>query len=72
MLADKIVTEVQREPGVTDRRLSEIIFGSSNRRTQINGECHYMQSQKIIERRIREDGLIGNYPVRPKPNLQII
>ena len=72
MLADKIIVETDREPGATDRRLSELLFGTPNRRTQINGECRYMERGGRLIRRKRDDGLIGNYPVRPKPKLHVV
>jgi hypothetical protein len=72
MLADKIEVEVAREPGMTDRRLSEVMFGTSARRSQINSECNFMARCGRIIRQKREDGLIGNFPIRRKPTLTLV
>ena len=72
MLAERIEIELDREPGMTDRRLAEILFKTPHRRHQINGECNFMARRGKIIRQRREDGLIGNFPIRPKPKLTVV
>lgn len=48
---------VERRPGITDRELSESIFGSDARHQQINAECRLWAQ---IERR-RGQKYIQNY-----------
>jgi len=43
-LATKVMAIVEQRPGVSDRALSQLIFNTPHRSTQINGECHYLQN----------------------------
>jgi hypothetical protein len=71
-LAEKIVRELDRVRGLSDRQLSEVIFGTRHRSTQINGECRYMECRGVIERKKQGFGPILNYLARPRPNLRLI
>jgi len=47
-LREVIVYIVRRRPGITDRQLTESIYGSDERHQQVNTEC---RSCREIERR---------------------
>lgn len=47
-LREVILYIVERRPGVSDRQLSEAIYGSDDRHQQVNSECRYCSE---IERR---------------------
>jgi hypothetical protein len=70
-LANRVVEEIERRPGISDRQLSEIIFGTPHRSTQINGECRHLENQGRLKRRKVGDAPVGNYPVRTPPKLKI-
>lgn len=69
MLADKIIDLIELRPGISDRCLSETIFGTPHRRTQINGECRYLALIGRIQRRKTGYEPIGNFPVRAPQSL---
>ena len=56
-LREVIVYIVRRRPGITDRQLTEAIFGSDERHQQVNAECRICTE---IERR-QSETWIGNY-----------
>lgn len=60
-LSDKILAEVTKEAGITDRRLAEAIFGKGAPQQKVNGECRLLADRNRITRRKRDDGLIGNF-----------
>lgn len=59
-LRELIVYIVRRRPGITDRQLTEAIYGSNERHQQVNAECRYCsriqrrQGPVLIENYIRE------------------
>ena len=50
-------------PGMTDREITDQLEGHSAPQQPFNVMCRKMESQKILARRKRRDGLIGNYLV---------
>jgi hypothetical protein len=56
-LREIIVYIVRRRPGITDRHLTEAIYGSDERHQQVNTEC---RNCREIERR-QGAAHIGNY-----------
>jgi hypothetical protein len=71
-LADLVIELIRRRPGVTDRQLSEAVFGTPHRVQQINGECRHLENIGRLERRKSGDQSIGNWPVREKPMLRVV
>jgi hypothetical protein len=71
-LREVIVYIVRRRPDITDRQLTEAIYGSDERHQQVNAEC---RADPEIERRQRVTH-IGNYirePARqPTPSLTLV
>jgi hypothetical protein len=66
---EKLLLEVNRQPGATDRALSKVL---GCRVQQVNNESHHLQNLGILERRKIGDEPIGNWPVRNKPELRIV
>jgi hypothetical protein len=70
--ADQIVAELGQRNGLSDRQLSEAIFGTRHRSTQINGECRYFENRGLIVRKKWDSEPIRNFLVGPKPNLKLV
>jgi hypothetical protein len=60
-LAQLILAAVEKQPGITDRRLAEALFGAGTPQQRVNGECRRLADQRLLQRAVRPDGLIGNY-----------
>lgn len=60
-LAGQILEAVREQPGITDRRLAEALFGPGTPQQRVNGECRRLFDQGLINRNIGAGGLIGNY-----------
>lgn len=60
-LTQRILEAVQKQPGITDRRLAEALFGLGTPQQRVNGECLRMAGRGLIDRKNRPDGLIGNF-----------
>ena len=61
-LKEQISDVLVRSPGLTDREITNGIRGASAGQRPINAACHELASGGTLERRERDDGLIGNYP----------
>jgi len=66
-LKEKILEVLARHPGRTDRELTELIKGRGEPQQPVNIACRDMAERGIVERRKRDDGLIGNYPTGRTP-----
>lgn len=71
-LANTIIEIIRRRPGISDRELSESIFGKRERAQQINGECRHLVNLGRLERRKVDCESIGNYLVRQAPVLTVV
>jgi hypothetical protein len=60
-LADRIQEALGREPGLSDRELADRLIAPGAAPQQVNQNCHYLESRRILLRRPRPDGRIGNY-----------
>lgn len=63
---ERILMLLSHSNGLTDREITDQIDGHSALQQPIHQLCHRMAAQKIIERKIRRDGLIGNYLIHQK------
>lgn len=61
-LSTLILASLERTPGQTDRELTDAIKGLRTHPSQINQECRLLQGRRILIRRSRADGKIGNFP----------
>jgi hypothetical protein len=70
--AEEIIGELGRRDGQSDRELAQSIFRNRYRVQQINSECRYMRDCGRINRRLRDDGIIGNYLMRLRTELRLV
>ena len=62
----KLLRLVSEYPGITDRHLTDIIFGKDKHQSQVNQEANLLCNRDLLERKRRPNGRIGNYIV-PAP-----
>lgn len=62
-LKEKILELLVIDNGLTDREITNIIFGGAHPQQPVNQACNGMNKSGQIIRRIREDGKIGNFVV---------
>jgi hypothetical protein len=60
-VAEKIIAVLRFSDGLPDRLVAQRAFGKGANAARAHNECVYMVQQGLIERRTRDDGLIGNY-----------
>ncbi|MEE9230653.1 MAG: MarR family transcriptional regulator [Acidobacteriota bacterium] len=65
-LGDQILELLADRPGKTDREITNAIKGRGEPQQGVNQECRHLANQGVLERRKRDDGLIGNYPTDKK------
>ena len=63
-LANRILTAVEGHQGISTADLSVITHGVRKQQL-VNGECNYLVRAGKLIRRVRSDGIIGNFlPIR--------
>lgn len=60
---ERIVFFAIRHPGKTDREIADALDGESSNQQATNQACRELESIGKLRRKLRRDGLIGNYPV---------
>ena len=60
---ERIVFFAIRHPGKTDREIADALDGKSSKQQPTNQACRELERIGKLQRSVREDGLIGNYPV---------
>jgi hypothetical protein len=60
-LKQHILDLIKRRPGLTDRGIADILKGPGSAQQDVNRTCRELAERSILVRRIREDGLKGNY-----------
>lgn len=58
---EKILGLLKDKPGLTDREITNIIDGATANQQPVNTICNQLHNKKIIVRRLRSDGKLGNY-----------
>ncbi|MDE3097353.1 MAG: MarR family transcriptional regulator [Chloroflexota bacterium] len=61
-LPERILTLITKTPGLTDREIADAMLGTGHAQQPVNQACHKLESAKVLARRKRTDGRIGNYP----------
>lgn len=61
---ESLLACVRKLPGIADRALSETLLGKHVHPSRVNQEARLLASRGILQRCRREDGRIGNYPVK--------
>lgn len=60
LLKDIIIGILQRRGELTDRELTDAIFGLNAGPQTINGECNHLENLGVLIRRKAHDGVIRN------------
>lgn len=60
---ERIVFFAIRHPGKTDREIVDALDGGASKQQPISQACRELESIGKLRRKLRGDGLIGNYPV---------
>jgi hypothetical protein len=61
-LRKQIADLLRSDPGLTDREITDRLRGKGAIQQPINMTCRQMEAVKLLVRRRRGDGLIGNFP----------
>ena len=67
-LAEKILQQLSATPGMSDRELTNVLFGKSTHPSQVNQETRLLQGRKQLLREPRLDGILGNFLVPAEPS----
>ncbi len=68
-LRESIIRLLEKKPGLSDREITDEIRGRRALPQSVNQACNSLESQSIIFREKREDGIIGNYLTGKNPLL---
>jgi hypothetical protein len=60
-LAEQIIDLLKRNPGMSDREITNTLRGASAPQQPVNITARNLEQKGILQRRKREDGRIGNY-----------
>jgi hypothetical protein len=60
-LREKLLEKVKDLPGLTDREIADRLLGKKARVQSVNWAAHCLERRRLLERRRRPDGKIGNY-----------
>jgi len=55
---------IAAHPGISDRELAERILGPGAVGTAVNAVCRALADAGLTRRRLRSDGLLGNWAIR--------
>jgi len=70
---EQLLAALAREPGLTDRQLTDRLLGRGTHASRVNQEMRLLVYRGWIVRKKRWDvQRIGNYPVGSKPNLYVV
>jgi len=68
-LRESIKRLLKKKPGLSDREITDEIRGRRALQQNVNQACRSLESQGVISREKREDGIIGNYLTGKNPLL---
>jgi hypothetical protein len=54
---------ISARPGISDREIAEAAYGSGTPGYAVNAICRQLAADGHTQRRLRGDGLLGNYPL---------
>ena len=61
-LKENVLALVRNTPGLTDREITDRLFGPAAAQQAVNQVARLLAAQGALERRRRHDGKLGNYP----------
>ena len=64
-LKDRVLALVRTTPGPTDREITDHLLGSGAPQQGVNQIARALAGQRLVARRPRHDGKLGNYPDDP-------
>ncbi len=62
-LQQEILNLIASRPGLTDREVTNTIKTPSDNQQPVNQAARLLESKRLLQRRRRTDGLIGNFPI---------
>jgi hypothetical protein len=65
-LAEQIISLIFKQPGMTDREITNELRGASAPQQPINQTARNLEAMEKLVRQKRPDGKIGNYPAGPE------
>ena len=60
-LGGQVFSEIRKSSGLTDREITNRLFGEKARVQAVNRAAHLLMNMGLVERRPRPDGRIGNF-----------
>lgn len=58
---DTVLELVVANPGISDREIAETLYGPGASGAAVNATCRQLADESVTKRRLREDGLMGNW-----------
>ncbi len=68
-LAERIIKLLEHTPGLTDREITDALENHSAPQQPTNQKCRDLENRGVLERRKRNDGLIGNFIAKQVENV---
>ncbi len=66
-IGDQIIQILSQNPGLSDREITDAIHGHQAPQQYVNRTCRSLESQGVISRSRRADGILGNYLTGKNP-----
>lgn len=63
-LPERILEVLEISPGLSDREITDTLFGHSASQQPVNQACRKLESRGLLSRRVRPDGRIGNFSAK--------
>lgn len=60
-LAERILARLRETPGASDRELADVLLGKGVHQSPVNTAARMLERSARIERRTRNDGILGNF-----------
>ena len=61
MQSDEIIELLKKQPGLSDRQITDSLFGPEADQQTVNQVCRRLLKQRVLVRTKRPDGILGNY-----------
>jgi hypothetical protein len=64
-LKERVLDLIRTSPGLSDREIADRLLGSAAPQQGVNQIARTLAGQRLVARRARRDGKLGNYPDEP-------
>lgn len=71
-LSEKIIDLIAASPGLSDREITDALRGPEAAASSVNAAARKLEGEGLLERRPRDDGLLGNYPAETEVPLPAV